>query len=185
MVENFMRNCIVFVFLIIAAFSLTASAQEKFSAKVLLYVQHDSKAIQEEMTSYVSRELRSLGDVEIVQNDYDYAIHIVLVDVVIGNKKSGFAISISFLKSAKCTFKEKYFDGTPVIGDCDASLWGTTAAISLDNLRQTAQSLVTKFDSKILEAERSFFNKNKKSGQINNNSYNLSKTLRRSELTLD
>lgn len=158
-----MRKFLIYGFLILI-FCSSISAQDKFLAKVQIYVQHNGTSPkQEQMVSYISRELRSLGDVEIVSENPDYRIDVVMVDLVVGGKNTGYAISISFLKSAKCIFKDKYIDDTPVILDCDASLWGTTAAINLDYLKDTAESLVAKFDNNILSPDREFFNRNKKS----------------------
>ncbi len=159
-----MSKFLLLVF-IVCAFSFAVSAQDKFLAKVQIYVQYNGESAtnssKELMSSYISRELRSLGDVEIVSVNPDYRIDVVFVDVLVGGRNVGYAVSISFLKSAKCTFKETNYDGTPVSEDCDASLYGTTAAISLDSLKETAEILVAKFDAKILENQRAFFKRNK------------------------
>lgn len=155
-----MKRQILFTVLLTVLCSVLVSGQEKFSTKVKVYVQYDSQSIQEAMYSYIARELRSLSDVTIVTNDADYLIDIVMVDVVLSGRNVGYAISIQYIQPAKCTYKEKYVDGTPIILDCDSILLSSLVVSSLDNLKIHGAGIVTKFDIKILEPARKTFNLN-------------------------
>jgi hypothetical protein len=67
---------------------------EKFSATVKLQVSSRDADLKNLITSYVSRELRALGDVRLVEEpDYDYLISIVAFWSPSGTERLGYTIS--------------------------------------------------------------------------------------------
>jgi hypothetical protein len=137
-------------------------AQQKFSAKVRVYVQlSESSTMQDVISSYITRNIRSLRDVEVVSDGEDYAIEAVVVPITAGGRINGYAISVNYFKTAKCTYNDKYFDGSPLIEKCDSLIWNSAVVSSPDALRENAEIIVAKFDTKVLEYYRNFFRENK------------------------
>ncbi|HKQ23146.1 MAG TPA: hypothetical protein VJT81_01735 [Burkholderiales bacterium] len=65
----------------------------KFTAKVRLHVSADT-SIKSSIVSYLSRELRSLGDVEIVDENPGWELYVVAMEVTtVSGIKTGFALT--------------------------------------------------------------------------------------------
>jgi len=82
--------------------------EEKYSTTVQVVVSCDDKDLKTKIESYVKRELRSLGDVTIVEEDAEWIISITaLYRTTIMDTKVGFAMSTVFVKPfGKCNWYE-------------------------------------------------------------------------------
>jgi len=148
----------------IAVLSLAAYAADtpnpRFSAKVKVSVGGE-ESIKSSVSSYLNRELRSLGDVEIVDDNYEWAINITaLENKIVGGKKSGFTIAAIFIQSfnnqllrelvepkhqdfvIKMTSGLSYYpDGWVVIG-------------GPESLQELCKKIIADFDTECLEKVR-------------------------------
>ena len=157
-----MKRNAFFVVLMLVLCSVSGFGQEKFSAKVKVIVQHDSKSVVDTMYSYITRELRSLNDVTIVSDNEDYKINLLMLDVTVGGRLVGYAVSTTFLQPAKCTYKQQYLNGTPVVLDCISIQGSYIVVVPSDKLKENAQQIVVDFDTSILKTDREFFDLNNK-----------------------
>ena len=148
---------------------------EKLEFRVKLDIANYSsnKNLAEELRSYISRELRSLGDVLIVNEDPDYELIILSMDAKTGGESVGYVISGLILQTfdiegfvmtaslfisdekAKEALKEsllKSFDlWTNNIYENPSNLVRTTP---IDGLKSACQKIVTDFDTDYLERGR-------------------------------
>lgn len=147
----------------------SSSAEErtlpKFSARVELSVS-SSEQITGEGTSYLSRELRSLPDVTIVEQDPDWLMSVVALEVKTkGGYTAGVAISIVILKPYKTAplkvvvgpltpDKEKLVDMATTDLYSYQGQWLRTGASS--ELKELCQGIIADFDSKHLDKDRKF-----------------------------
>lgn len=76
--------------LLLLSFGYTQTPEH--TTRVKLDITAD-KAIEGRVNSYISRELRSIGDVVVVDNKYDYEISLVCTEVV---NKGGESIGVTF-----------------------------------------------------------------------------------------
>jgi len=87
-----------FIILLIAACSVSALSQTK-KFRVDIVVAANEKQAENEARSYLGRELRSLGDVEVVNKGGELTI-IATVSKIVGNQGlMGYAISFQFLEN--------------------------------------------------------------------------------------
>jgi hypothetical protein len=79
--------------LIILRVACVGAELPKFSASVTISVSAN-ELIEQEVTSYISRELRQLGDVMIVDEGFRWQLGIVALEAnLTDGKKSGFVLS--------------------------------------------------------------------------------------------
>lgn len=83
----------VSLYLLIPQATFTQESQPKFSCRISLDITADDK-IKDEISSYISRELRSLGDVVITDADPALKVEIVALEVHSGNSSVGYALSV-------------------------------------------------------------------------------------------
>ena len=90
---------ILFGFLLILIMLSNAQAQlQKFQARVKLIITAD-KNIKGEVTSYLTRELRSLRDVNIVEENADWVVSVITSETKLkGGYKVGVVFSTVILK---------------------------------------------------------------------------------------
>jgi hypothetical protein len=91
--------------------SQTLQSPPKYSATVHLSVSFSKDdTVKSQIRSFLGRELRSLGDVTIVDEDADYAIVAVGLTLEAAGRTTGFALSATFLKSEKAEWAtDKWF----------------------------------------------------------------------------
>ena len=128
---------------------LIAFMQAKANYNVLIRVDSNADTTKTEMVSYLSREIRSLGDATVVQdqNEANLILNVVCVDPRKPYYTAAIAVSAParlFVQGANCDFK--------LIEDkqCLMNLWADVGT----SLRDLAQSIVTRLDSTILEPVR-------------------------------
>ena len=173
---------IVSVLLMAVFISLTAGNSRKveipeYSTTVKLNITADDEIIKNQLYSYINRELRSLGDVKVVENDPNWTIQIVALQVK--NKlqvPTGIAASVVIIKRTYAIdglsilfkhvyginlqeqMKEKGVDLEKVLKTLTDNLsdirghWlhvGNT-----DDIQRICQRLVANFDAECLKKER-------------------------------
>ena len=69
--------------------------QQSFSARVQVYVQADNESVKSKVVSYVNRELRSLGDVVVTDNEPQYTLDIILLEVQFESQTPTGSIALS------------------------------------------------------------------------------------------
>lgn len=84
--------CCVTVFIYMVNADTEKQKFPKFSTTVRLSITAD-EPLQNQIYSYISRELRSLGDVEIVNQDAEWVINVVAMTV---HSKSGTELGVAF-----------------------------------------------------------------------------------------
>lgn len=165
-----MKNLVVG--LAVAAFVLTGPAvsgqteQLRFSARVQLVVQTKDAAMKSEATSYINRELRSLGDVIVTDNTPQYLIDVLPMERVRVDGAPMGSIALSVLVTQPL---EEHWVGTALRRflekkewDSFMNDWGNAKVVlnhmgltgPKDQLRSLCETLVAAFDSEVLEPER-------------------------------
>lgn len=141
---------------------------EKFSVKVAVSVTADGE-LRENVESYLKRELRTLGDVQIVETNFEFRIFVIAITNDLGGRDSGFALGVtvarpmSLLKeearwltheklgSEDLKSLEKLFDAELIYDGGSIHVCGRNA------LRKSCESIITSFDAKTLEPQRESF----------------------------
>lgn len=164
---------LVGVILIAARVSLTTGTEQpkeppKFSARVKVSVGGDEE-IRNSVTSYIKRELRSLGDVEIVDENEQWLLSILAMYAKVkpSGKKTGLILSVVVLQK-----KEPEFFEFLIGGDDDLKKKRTAQHLAsyychfdghsvatwpLDSMKEGCADIVTDFDVKSLEPMRKFY----------------------------
>ena len=170
-----MKKVATFILLIMSVFCLQGSqsqvavqaATEKFKVAVIVSKSNDDteseKSLKNLMRSYIKRELRSLGDVEIVDRDLDRATVQYLIRIAMfeekrtdGSKTGLVAMSYNLLKRIPPNrfnnlWRERYTKFPafeyPV---------GGVITIGRARLDEVCKSIVADFDTEYLEPERLF-----------------------------
>jgi len=123
--------------------------------RVALEIEVDSKSssyIEERLTSFLKRELRSLNDVEIVETNENIKLSIMAMENLsrTGEYKYGFTLSVISLYPMKCNSIFAY------------SFWGSTMFTSSeDALSSTSENIVAWFDHNSIEIMRNYYKKDK------------------------
>lgn len=170
-----MKKSCMFILLTITLFCLQSShsqvsvqsAPEKFKVVVSVSESNDDtqseKSLKNLMRSYIKRELRSLGDVEIVdpvldRATYQYQIDITMLEVLrVDRSETGLvAMTVDLLKRIPPNrFNDlwrEYYTKFPAFG----IPIGGVITVGRDRLDETCKSIVANFDTKLLEPERLF-----------------------------
>lgn len=119
--------------------SLPVAAQTTPRFRVQISVKADKVQLERQFTSYASRGLRSLGDVEVVDTLADYTLYFSLAKVTLGKHLGGYAVSMAVTR-----WVDRYncFLGTQL------------HVTSVTDLRTTAESFITSFNTEILRYRR-------------------------------
>lgn len=178
-VTNFFHSLSFPVVLLLLATIATASAQTRgyppFSSRVNVEISAE-ESIQNEITSLISRELRKLGDVVMVNEDYTYKLSIVVIE---HRLESGRTVGVSFSVVILQTVPSDLLLKPLVKADSWKSVesWVSKVYFYVGHFIQTGpkneledlcRSVVAKFDSNHLEKDRKEYqriidNLNKKS----------------------
>jgi hypothetical protein len=143
----------------------------QFSAKVKVSVSAPDD-IKDLVSSYLNRELRSLNDVEIVDNNPDWEIEIVAMELkTVSGYKNGIAISTVILSpynnQALSEFFKPEFKESGLLITSGLS-WYSDQMLNVDssdNLQELCKTIVADFDSRELEPSRKFFRNLKETRQ--------------------
>jgi len=142
----------------------------KFSARVQVDLQCGDEIMRSDMSSYINRELRSLGDVTVVDTEPQWTLHIIAYEMKTkGGQPTGVAVSLVVTSSGK-QFAEDVADVLKRAGAAETTIKLVTEDISSmvrygDHLLQTGlrsglkgicESNVSTFDSRTLEPARKF-----------------------------
>lgn len=143
------------------------SEQQSFSIRVQVSVEAESETVTSKIVSYVNRELRSLGDVVVTDNEPRYRIGIVVLEgaFVSGTRTGGIAFSTVFTIPLKRTgpwrtlrevLKGQHFE-LLLIESLDDQELLVTHMVNIGatkDLRSMCEELVAAIDSKYFEAVR-------------------------------
>lgn len=153
-----------FLFLLTMPSSHAADANSwRYSAKVKVNISAADN-IKGSVSSYVNRELRSLTDVEIVENDPEWIIYILAMELkTVGGYKSGVAISTVIVSPFNNQLLSGWFQ--PKFKDSGLKITSALAWYpdqwlnvgSADDLQKLCKDIVADFDTKHLEESRKSF----------------------------
>lgn len=150
----------------------TPQAPPKYSATVQLVVKSDDDALRSQVTSFLSRELRSLGDITIVDEKPFFLINVLVYKTHdMGGATIGFAMAthISRPLNASVLTDCAHFPAACLAGRVDdlrlqvLKVFIGDAAVTrdfdltigpLDQVQQTCQAIVADFDTKIVDEFR-------------------------------
>jgi len=152
-----MRNIILILFILI--FAVVCFGQQKqFSANVFVQTISSEKPVKDEVYSFASRELRSLGDVSLLGSP-EYKI-LILAEKISDTPTGGYyALTYSFLKVGECTYKSKISNTKPTQESCDSlQTFNSISLFSAESLKAKTESIIANFDANILEPDRKLFN---------------------------
>ena len=144
---------------LIAFCSLSALAQQKFSANAILEVRYDNQMVRSEMYSYIARELRSLGDVAMVtkKEPGTFTLSVMMVPTKMGDQLAGYAVSVTITRFMRCNTMYKNPDNTIMVASYDN--WDNSFIFvgGPDDLKSIGQKIVAAFDSNSIEPQRDVF----------------------------
>jgi hypothetical protein len=130
-----------FIILLIVACSVSGFTQTKKFRLDIRSISSDTQ-IKDEMYSYLARELRSLGDVEVVDQG-DFTLNVHVVKITDKNGLAGYAVSSQFLEKVYC--QGKVFANR---------INGGLHVVEPDGLRKFSETIVATFDAQVLEERR-------------------------------
>ncbi|MCY4570166.1 MAG: hypothetical protein OXD49_17910 [Candidatus Poribacteria bacterium] len=152
-----MRNYICIFLIVCLPLTLASETQHRF--KVYVSVDGDNESVTTLLSSHLKRELRALGDVDVVRynDNWEYYINIVYFEIktVSGAKTGDLAIAQYIARRVpKFAFTELASRTTiavyPGTGTLGVSHWKT------ENLQEWCISTVGRFNDQKLEDARSF-----------------------------
>jgi hypothetical protein len=144
----------------------------KYSANVQLVVACDDESLKNQFTSFLSRELRSLGDIVLVGENPDYIMEVtVMKAITVGGTATGFVVETNISKpfDTRMLSDCSRFPGSCLKGKVDDNrlmiiqvLTENTRRIidatlrmgPLDKIQSTCQEIIADFDTKTLALDR-------------------------------
>jgi hypothetical protein len=153
----------------IVALNLSAHAADthkpRFSVKVKVSLSSDD-SIMTSVSSYLNRELRSLGDVELVDNDPEWVIFVLALEIKReARRTNGVALSTVFIRSfnnkvlgplVEPKFKDAVLDLTSNLSYYNNTNHSLNVGATED-LQEMCKEIIAKFDMKCLEESRKIF----------------------------
>ncbi|MFN0278020.1 MAG: hypothetical protein ACKVRN_05385 [Pyrinomonadaceae bacterium] len=137
-----MKSRIIFVLFVILAFTLPVVSQAK-KFQINISITAKDEKMESDIKSYVARELRSLGDVDVVEVG-DYTVKIAILKILARDGyEVGYAVSYTLIHNVVC-------QGNVYLDDIDGGLRITDT----DSLRKTWEYIVTTFDTRVFEKLR-------------------------------
>jgi len=113
--------------------------------------------LKDQATSFLSRELRSLHDVKVTADDYDWTLHVILMFTGTEAAKRGIVMAVTITDRApKVTLRKAIAEKTwQEIFRLDEH-YRTTILYkdSLDKLKSICEEAIADFDSKYLKLRR-------------------------------
>ena len=147
-----MKFLFFLLFVLLMPLSLASDTQHRF--KVAVEIETEDETTRSVFSSYIKRELRSLGDVDVVkQSDkWDYKLVFIALEPTYVNtgRKTGY---ISIAWAAYQVYHTEIWNHGDVVfyPQLKALFWKT------DNLDQICKEIVASFDTKHLESIRDAF----------------------------
>lgn len=141
----------------------TGTNSSQYSAKVKVQVTA-SDNIKGSVSSYINRELRSLGDVELVEENPEWIINILAMELqTVGGHKSGVAVSTVIINTFNNQLLSDWFQ--PEFKNVGIQVTSGLAWYpdqwlnvgSSDGLQKLCKGIVADFDTKYLEEDRKSF----------------------------
>ncbi|MBX3291643.1 MAG: hypothetical protein KF881_01990 [Acidobacteria bacterium] len=140
-----MKNRLFLAWAIVVTCSLSIIGQTKYVTSVTIEVQSKDKELAQTIESYIKREIRSLKDVEIVDQDGFHKIQIIAMkDTNVSGKVTGYTISMVVTWRATCITLDKRRPCYVL----DDFLIDTGP---MNDLRAACEALVVKFDQRSVE----------------------------------
>ena len=158
-------SCIGFLFVFLLSSVICPAQDLKFTARVQIDVSGNEN-IKGLVGSYLNRELRSLGDVELVEKDPDFFIAVGVLEIKpTGGRTSGFSLSTVVLHRFDNRIISSYFkDGYKEAGMALTSylyrfpnMWVDIAP--RDSLQEICKGIIANFDTQDLEPIRKLYRK--------------------------
>lgn len=143
----------IFVILMVSL-PLTLASETQHRFKVYVSVEGDNETITGLLTSHLKRELRALGDVDVVgyDDDWRYAIRVFYIETTKGGVKTG-GLAIANIREIRLLklFLKDEFSSIKVVapGNLGVSYW------TKDGLQEWCISEAGSFNDKYLESARS------------------------------
>jgi hypothetical protein len=150
------RNAFLVALFLVLCSSSVIGQQKKFSATVQVQVFSSDKKVSDEFYSLITRELRSLNDVAIVDTEGAYIL--LVFPENINGKYYAFTFNVG--KNAECTYKQTIVNGKPLKTNCIAlESFNSMSIFSSERLKEKIEALIIGFDTDFLEPDRKIFNK--------------------------
>jgi hypothetical protein len=134
--------------------------------------------LKTQITSFLGRELRSLGDVTIVDDNADYTLSVVGLTLEACGTTTGFALATTFLKSEKAEWAtDKWFHDTFGIEKIEPGRLELARALfrndnlflgsalhkgPFSSLEKICQEIIADFDINILNGARKKWNESRR-----------------------
>lgn len=141
---------------LICILTTATSVQKKYQADVVLNVECDEKDVKDQMVSFLGRELRSLGDVNIIDipRPYSFSFNVIVVTSEVGSRTVGYAISLVITERYSVDQGLKDTKGSPVVFEYDDLQKYILYVVPSAGLREGATRMVVYFDTNVLKRER-------------------------------
>lgn len=148
------------IFLVVFCWPVSATTIPPFSARVQVFVSADEN-IQGQIESYLSRELRSLGDVVVTDARPEWILNVGCSELCLQNGyKSGLSLSVVILRPfynddimSLVSNKSKRVIST-FISDLYSFDGHWFFVCNQNNLKSTCSEIIAKFDSSIISQHR-------------------------------
>ena len=153
--ENIMKVKIFIIFLVVLLLPLTFASDTQHRFKVNVHVRPESDTdLHDRLEAFIKRELRSLGDVDIVSFSSDWKYHLLYTFIELEAKDGRKTGWLSIATAAYQAVPKHHFDDyngheTPLYYRGLASAYWDK-----DNLHEYAIQNVSSFDEQVLELER-------------------------------
>lgn len=155
---------------VVVSSALASSADPKperppFQSKLLVRVTSEDQATKRQLESFLSRELRDLKDVSIVETGHDASLQAMAIKQVAvdNNTVLGYAVSVAATKPVKLGSFRSFLTGKPPQAlDTLFTLLDSMEEFSTQflyvgsekDLREIAERIVVDFDTTVIEPER-------------------------------
>ncbi|MET0754442.1 MAG: hypothetical protein ABWZ66_13755 [Pyrinomonadaceae bacterium] len=148
-----MKQKVLFLILLVVFCSLPAFAQTK---KIFVSVSVESKdtKLRDTIESYITRELRTLGDVEIDNSFGFFKVDILAIENEIDGEALGYTISVVISHFSTCTSKKITVKGQLETWNCYVQQDHFLKTDAVANLRKMCERIVTDFDTRVLKPMR-------------------------------
>ena len=143
---NYVRTITYTAIILLLCTYVSFAEETKPSFKVGLSITCPDKGTEQAIESYLSRELRSLGDVDIVDPGEDIILEIIaLKDLTVSGKVLGYSFSVVYIEPIEC-------DDLPFMHRNAHRIYGAGP----NGLRNRCEDIIVDFDSTYLKSGRKF-----------------------------
>lgn len=155
-----MRKLFPAILLLLILYPASNAQDAKFSCRISLDVSAKEQ-LRVEATSYLSRELRSLGDVIVTDSDPTFIVQIVAIETHAGERANGYAFSVVVLEPISPGIARMM---TANMNPKDKDLWSGYLSRRSDvadhfiqtgpELQELCKSIIASIDTDVIEKER-------------------------------